>query len=158
MDNVRSIIKRIADKDCRFLFLESKGLYKHVSDEEIIRKLYKSKMGKALTLDEPRTLSEKIQWLKLHDRNRLYYTLLDRYEVKKWVDRRICSGHVAEDFGVWRSVDDVEYFKCPSSFVLKFTHNPMGNFCFDKYSTNFKTMKRQMKKDFSKNLYWNGNS
>ncbi|SFQ27995.1 TupA-like ATPgrasp [Butyrivibrio proteoclasticus] len=158
MDNGKNIINRITDKDNRFLLFESMGLYKHVNDEEIIKRLYEIKMGKVLNLDEPHTLSEKIQWLKLHDRNRLYYTLLDRYEVKKWVDKRIRSGHVIEDFGVWRTVDDVEYFKCPSNFVLKITHNPVGNFCFDKYSTDFKAMKRQMKKDFSKNLYWNGNS
>lgn len=74
----------ITDKGHRYLLLESGGLYKQSSDEDVIKRIYRIKMGKELNLDKLHALSEKIQWLKLHDRNRLYYTLLDRYEVKNY--------------------------------------------------------------------------
>ena len=82
-----AFMRFITDKNYRFLLLESRGLCKHVSDEDIIKRIYSIKMGKKLNLDNPCALSEKIQWLKLHDRNRLYYTLLDRYRVKNGLKR-----------------------------------------------------------------------
>ena len=47
MGNEINIIKIITDKDLRFLFLESKGLYKHVGDEEMIKRIYRAKMSNA---------------------------------------------------------------------------------------------------------------
>lgn len=152
-----AFIRFITDKNYRFLLLESRGLYKYASDEEIIKRAYRAKMGKNLNLDEPLTLSEKIQWLKLYDRNRLYYTLLDRYKVKKWVEKKIGAGHVADTYGVWNAVDWVEYFKCPEKSILKLTHNLRGTFYCGKNETDFKKLKRQMRKAFSYNAYWKGN-
>ena len=58
-------------------------LLKLIPDSIYLRIVYKKMMGKTLNLRNPETFSEKLQWLKLHDRNPLYTTLVDKYAVKK---------------------------------------------------------------------------
>ena len=41
-----------------------------------------------LNLKEPRTFNEKLQWLKLYDRNPLYTELVDKYLVKSYITKR----------------------------------------------------------------------
>lgn len=60
-----------------------------LDDETYLKMRYKLKMGDSLDLDNPRTFNEKLQWLKLHDRNPLYTTLVDKAAVKPWVAKRI---------------------------------------------------------------------
>ena len=43
---------------------------------------YKEHMRRKLNLKNPKSYTEKLQWLKIHDRNPLYTTLVDKYEVK----------------------------------------------------------------------------
>lgn len=47
--------------------------------------VFRIKMGYKLDLNNPKTFNEKLQWLKLHDRNPLYTTLVDKYEVRKYI-------------------------------------------------------------------------
>ena len=51
-------------------------------DERYLKLLYRARIGHPLNLDNPRTFNEKLQWLKLHDRNPLYTTLVDKCDVK----------------------------------------------------------------------------
>ena len=138
------IKKAITDKNYRFLYLESKGFYRYMDDEELIRKIYRIRMGKEVDLENPRTLCEKLQWLKLHDQNELYHKLVDKYEVKKWVSNKIGPEHVVPCYGVWDSVDNIEYFKMPQKFVLKCTHDSGGIFTV----TNMKLILNSLRKRF----------
>jgi hypothetical protein len=47
--------------------------------------MYYFKTGKKLNLKIRIPITKKIQWLKLHDRNPLYATLVDKYAVKKYL-------------------------------------------------------------------------
>ena len=51
-------------------------------------------MHKTLNLKNPRTFNEKLQWLKLNDRNPLYTTLVDKYEVKSYISDKIGDRYV----------------------------------------------------------------
>ena len=44
---------------------------------------FKKKMGYKMDWKSPQTFNQKLQWLKVYDRNPLYTTLVDKYEVKK---------------------------------------------------------------------------
>ena len=65
--------------------LESVGCFDWISDEHWIPIRYWLRMGKFPDLKNPYTYTEKLQWLKLHNRNPLYTKLVDKYEVKKFV-------------------------------------------------------------------------
>ena len=52
-------------------------------DEYYLKKQYYKSCGEKLNLKNPQKLTEKIQWLKLYDRNPDYHLLVDKYEVRK---------------------------------------------------------------------------
>lgn len=70
----------------------------------------------------PKTFNEKIQWLKLYDRNPDYVKMVDKYAVKDIVAGIIGSEHVIPTLGVWNRAEDIEWEKLPNKFVLKTTH------------------------------------
>lgn len=87
---------------------------------------YKLVFHKPLNLDNPQGFNEKLQWLKLYDRNPLYTTLVDKYAVKDWVAERIGREHIIPTLGVWDKFDDIDFDSLPNQFVLKCTHDSGG--------------------------------
>lgn len=61
-------------------------------DELYIQLNYYAHFKRFANLKKPKTYNEKLNWLKLHDRNPLYSTLVDKYEVKKYVANIIGGG------------------------------------------------------------------
>lgn len=45
--------------------------------------MYYSYFGEEIDLNNPKTFNEKLQWLKLNDRNSDYVSIVDKYEIKK---------------------------------------------------------------------------
>ena len=78
-------------------------------DGVYLKLLYHARIGKPLHLDNPKTFNEKLQWLKLHDRNPLYTMLVDKAEVKPWVAERIGWEHVVPTLGVWDTFDEIDF-------------------------------------------------
>ena len=50
---------------------------------------YKKVMNKKLNLKNPKTFNEKLNWLKLHYRNPIMPTLVDKYEVRNYIKKKI---------------------------------------------------------------------
>lgn len=63
-------------------------LFKLPSEKWIISKKFKMAHGYELDLDNPKTLNEKIQWLKLNDRKDEYTTMADKYAVRDYLSSR----------------------------------------------------------------------
>ena len=49
-------------------------------------------MPYCLNLKNPRSFNEKLQWIKLYDRNPQYSIMVDKYRVKEYVSKRIGGG------------------------------------------------------------------
>lgn len=105
--------------------LERVGV-KTADDETVIQVVYFAKWGKTLDLKNPKTYVEKVNYLKLHDRNPLYHKMVDKYEVKKLVSDLIGDEYVIKLLGVWDSFEDIDFSKLPSQYVLKCTHDSGG--------------------------------
>lgn len=58
------------------------------SDFEATCRKYKSIYGKYPNLNDPKTLNEKILWLKLNDRKELYTKVADKYTVRQYLSER----------------------------------------------------------------------
>ena len=69
----------------RTIILAQRGFFKNMSDEDFLKMQFKNVFGYPLDLDNPKTYSEKLQWLKLYDRKPEYTMMVDKYEVKKYV-------------------------------------------------------------------------
>ena len=87
---------------------------------------FKRKLGYRMDWKTPKTYNQKLQWLKVYDRNPLYTTLVDKYEVKKYIADAIGEEYIIPTLGVWDSFDEIDFDALPDRFVLKCTHDSGG--------------------------------
>lgn len=154
---IKMAVKAIVDPSARFSLMRAMGYYDKLSDEDYIKKCFKARMGYECNLENPQTFNEKLQWLKIHDRNPLYHQLVDKYEAKKYFAEMIGSQYVIPTIGVWDRFEDIDFSKLPRSFVLKATHNSGGVIvCKDKATFDISTAKEKFKKWLSSNYYLSG--
>lgn len=128
-----------------------------IPDKTYLKIKYRQRMGVKLNLKKPQTFSEKLQWLKLYDRNPDYSKMVDKYEVKKYVSEVIGNEFVIPNLGVWDSFDDIDFDGLPDQFVLKCTHDSGGLvICRDKSSIDHKNARNKIQKSFSRQYFWHG--
>lgn len=133
------------------------GLLNSLSDENFLKLSYRAYLGNKLDLDNPKTFNEKLQWLKLHDRNPKYNELVDKQMVKEYIAKEIGEEYVIPTLGVWNSVEEIEFDKLPKQFVLKCTHDSGSTIvCKDKDKFDFEVAKKKLSKKMKKNLFWWG--
>lgn len=114
-------------------------------------------MGKKLKLKNPKTYSEKLQWLKLYDRNPEYIKLVDKYEVKPYVADKIGEEYIIPTLGIWDHVEDIDFDSLPEQFVLKCTHDSGGLvICKDKAGLNIEEAKKKLSAALKNNFYYQG--
>ena len=141
-----------------FFFLSSRGLLNWMDDEAYLKRVFKYSLGYELNLDDPKTFNEKLQWLKLHDRQPLYTQLVDKYEVKAYVSEKIGAEYVIPTIaGPWDSVDEIDFDALPGHFVLKCTHDSGSVvICRDKAAFDREAAKAKLAKALKRNYYWAG--
>lgn len=103
----------------------------------------------------PKTFNEKIQWLKIFNRNPIYVQLADKYAVRDYVKTKIGEPFLNELIGVWSSPSEIEWDRLPEKFVLKCTHGSGMNILIsDKACINQHLIQEQLalwlKQDYSK--------
>lgn len=101
----------------------TKGRLNWMPDKWYLSFMFRSRMGYWMDWKKPKTFNEKLQWLKVHDRNPLYTKLVDKYEVRKYIAEKIGEEYLIPLLGVWDNVDDIDFEKLPNQFVLKCTHD-----------------------------------
>lgn len=101
----------------------------YLPDRQYLKILYYIKTGKNLNLKNPNGYREKIQWLKLYDRNPRYTRLVDKYLVKEYVSHVIGEEHIVPTLFVWDSPGEVDFEVLPEQFVLKCNHNSHLGLC-----------------------------
>lgn len=126
-----------------------------MSDKFYIKTLWRMCMGYELDLKHPITFNEKLQWLKLHDHNPLYPTLVDKVRVKDWVADKIGAEHIIPTLAVYKSVEEINLDKLPNQFVLKCNHDSGSVvICKDKNHFDFNEAKKKLDKALHHNFYW----
>lgn len=124
-------------------------------DKWFIRLRWNANMPYRLNLKHPQTFNEKLQWIKLNDRNPLYTNLVDKYKVKQYVTERIGSEHVIPVIGAWDDVESIEWDNLPNQFVIKCSHDCGGMvICKDKSKLDIQAAKKRLKRCMSQNYYW----
>lgn len=87
-----------------------------------LKMLFKMEMGYRLNLEVPQTFHEKLQWLKLYNRQPEYRIMVDKAAVKDYVANIIGEKYLIPTLGIWDRPEDIEWDKLPKKFVLKTTH------------------------------------
>lgn len=137
--------------------IRSKPVSFCLSDERALCILYRLKMCKRLKLNPPVTFNEKLQWLKLYDRNPLYTKLSDKFEVRKYISETIGDNYLIPLLGVWDNFDEINFETLPNQFVLKCTHDS-GSIviCKDKKRFDYEKAKKKINKSLKRNYYYIG--
>lgn len=130
-------------------------LLKIVPDSLYLKIKYKLIMGKKLNLNNPKTFNEKLQWLKIYDRNPKYTTLVDKYKVREYIKNEIGEEYLIPLLGVYNSFEEIDFDSLPNQFVLKPTHTSGDYFiCKDKSKINYSLLKKQVDKWLKRKYYW----
>lgn len=141
----------------RLAMLEQLGsnFWKRVSDEAYLKFEYRTYLGKKLNLNSPETFNEKIQWLKLYDRNPLYHQLVDKYLVRDYITNQIGAQYLVPLLGFWDSAETVNFDQLPQQFVLKPTH-ASGNvyICKDKAKMDEEEIRERMRHWLQREYFW----
>ena len=124
-------------------------------DKLYLKIKYRLAMKKKLNLKTPQTFNEKIQWLKLYDRNPEYTKMVDKYEVRKYIAETIGEEYLIPLLGVWDKFDDIDFAKLPEQFVLKCTHDSGGLVvCKDKSQFDINEARKKINKCLKRNYFW----
>ena len=151
---MNKIVKYIKRPSNILLYLMNKNFFKWIPDEKYITIKYKLEMNQKLNLKEPKTFNEKLQWLKLYDRNPEYTKMVNKYEAKKYVADIIGQEYIISTLGVWDKFEDIEFDKLPKQFVLKPTHTSGNVFiCKDKEKINYKQLRKMINKWLKRDYY-----
>lgn len=122
MSKVSTAIKLLKENRgefCASLLQNSSFLF---PDKLYLTLLFRCKMGYWIDWKNPKTFSEKLQWLKLYDRKPEYTTMVDKFAVKEYVANLIGEEYIIPTLGVWDTPEDINWDELPNQFVLKTTH------------------------------------
>lgn len=160
MKKIKSLWTKITNQPEKILvniLYRLSWITKRIPDEKYLKIVYKSILKTELDLNNPETFNEKLQWLKLNDRNPQYINMVDKYEVKKYVANSIGEEYIIPTIGVWERFEDIDFNQLPNQFVLKCTHDSGGlSICKDKKEFSIKEAKKKLSKSLKRNFYYFG--
>lgn len=119
-------------------FIEGK-LHLHFFPSSIyLKTVYSVSIGHKLHLKNPVAFTEKLQWMKLYDRNPKYTNLTDKIAVKDYIEKRVGTDYVIPTLGIWKTAEEVAIDELPDTFVIKCNHDCNSIVFFDKRKDNWK--------------------
>ena len=116
--------KIIKDRGIRIAILK---IFDFVPDKMMLMLQYRIKTGRKLNLKNPRRYTEKLQWYKLYYHDPLMSQCVDKFEVRKYVEKCGLNSILNEHYGVFDSPEDINFDNLPDKFVLKDTMGSGGN-------------------------------
>lgn len=155
MKACKSIFKMICDSDYRFYIESCYGMHNKMEDRKFLERKFQAVFHKKLDLQNPQSINEKIQWLKLYNRNPLYTQYVDKFLVREYVKDTIGEEYLIPLLGVWENAEDIDFDKLPNQFVLKCNHNSgLGMYiCKDRNRMNYSKVISALKKGLKQDYY-----
>ena len=139
-------------------FFEYRFLIDHydtyiLSDRSFIKRIYRIRMGKEINLRNPKTFTEKCNWLKLYDRRPEYTIMVDKYAARQYVSEKIGEHYLVPLLGVWDHAEDIDFSALPQKFVLKCNHNSDVTICTNKARLDIETVKNKLEIQLQDDYY-----
>lgn len=128
-----------------------------VPDKAFLKMRYRMLFSKKLNLHNPTTFNEKLQWLKLYNRQPNHINMVDKYNVKSLVSKIIGDEYIIPTIAVYDKVEDIDFASLPNKFVLKCTHDSGSTIvCKDKSKFDIEKAKNILNKKLKRNFFYFG--
>ncbi|ABX41577.1 ATP-grasp fold amidoligase family protein [Lachnoclostridium phytofermentans] len=136
----------------KFILAPMNLLYK-INPELDLKILYRLRIHRKLNLENPKTYTEKLQWIKLYYKNKLLPICVDKYEVRQFVKKCGCENILTKLLWEGYNPQDIPFEDLPQKFVIKVTHGSgMNIICKNKNDLNIpktiRTLKRRLKEKY----------
>ena len=152
---MNKIIEYIKNPKLIVIYLINKSFF--LPDKVYLKWKFRLIMGYKLNLRNPQTFNEKLQWLKLYDRNPEYTKMVDKYEVRKYIKEKIGEEYLIPILGVCERFDDIDFDNLPNKFVIKCNHDSGGLvICKDKSKLDIESARRKINSSLKRNYYYSG--
>lgn len=118
-----------------------------VPDKTMIKIQYRIKTGRKLNLKKPQRYTEKLQWYKLYYRKPILHKCVDKYEVRKFIESKGLGSILNDLYGVYDSLEEIDFDKLPNKFVIKTTTGGGGEnvlVCDDKKKLNLDEVREKL--------------
>lgn len=147
---MKKIIKRIF-YPLIFLKREILSIYYSYLGKNNIKKLldirFRDHFGRSVDWENPKTLNEKILWLKYFTDTSLWTKLADKYRVREFIKEKGYGHILVKLYGKWDNANSIEWDKLPNKFVMK-VNNGSGDvlICRDKSKLNIDKETKRFRK------------
>lgn len=132
-------------------------LFRIIPDSLYLKIIFYKNIRRTLDLKNPRTFNEKLQWLKINDRNSEYTRLVDKYEVRNYIKEKIGERYLVPLIGVWNDASEIDFEKLPKQFVLKCNHDSKSVvICKDKSKVDVQGIVKKLNSNLKQNAYYYG--
>lgn len=116
---------------------------------------FRQKTGRKPDLKNPATFNEKLLWLLIYWYSPQAVRCADKYRVREYVEQRCGKEILVPLYGLYESVEEIDYDALPPEFVLKATHGSGWNlFCTDKNAFDRKRAADKMNRWLKRNYYY----
>lgn len=125
-----------------------------IPDSIYTRLKFKKNLRRWPDLRKPRTFNEKLCWLKLHHRDSIMSTMVDKADAKQYVADIIGPEYIIPTYGVWSHVEQIDFDLLPQQFVMKGTHDSGRVIvCADKSELDIKDACKEMQRSLDRDFY-----
>lgn len=96
-------------------------------DSIYLKMIFKKHLGYELNLKTPKTLNEKLQWLKLHYKSDMLTMCADKLAVREYISKELGDNYLIPLVYHTTRPDDLEKLQFPDfPFIIKANHNSGG--------------------------------
>lgn len=121
-------------------------------DKLYLQLFYFATTGKFIDFKNPKGFCEKLQWLKVNEKNPQYAKLVDKLAVRKHITEVLGEEYLFPLLGSWKKFEDINFESLPEQFVLKCNHDSGSTKVISSKSNLTQTDLDEMKKFFNKRL------
>lgn len=126
------------------------------SDEYYVRESFKKAFGRDINLDNPQTLNEKMQWLKLHERKDFHTTLADKYAARFYIAKEFGEEYLVPLLYETTDYRDITPDIIPAcNCILKTNHGCGGHLIIrgNKNQIDFVRLREELRYQLKTNYY-----
>lgn len=125
-----------------------------VSDEKYLKFYSLVRTGKSIDFRNPTTYNEKINWIKLYDRDPNMTICADKYKVREVIKKKIGEKYLVPLLWSGDNPEEIPYETLPNSFALKVNNASGANIIVeDKSELNILETQNRLKKWLKQDNY-----